>query len=76
MRITQAILRNQSTVLSTSSLINDYYGIGDVCFSLPTVIDRGGVENVLRLQLSSEEIEKLRHSAEVLKTTIRSLELG
>jgi len=47
-----------------------------VCFSLPTVIDRGGVENVLRLQLSSEEIEKLRHSAEVLKTTIRSLELG
>jgi len=76
MHITQAILRNQSTVLSTSSLINDYYGIGDVCFSLPTVIDRGGVENVLRLQLSSEEIEKLRHSAEVLKTTIRSLELG
>ncbi len=76
MRITQAILHNQSTVLSTSSLINDYYGIGDVCFSLPTVIDRGGVENVLRLQLSSEEIEKLRHSAEVLKTTIRSLELG
>ncbi len=76
MRITQAILRNQSTVLSTSSLINDYYGIGDVCFSLPTVIDRGGVENVLRLQLSSEEIEKLRHSAEVLKTTIRTLELG
>ena len=76
MRITQAILRNQSTVLSASSLINDYYGIGDVCFSLPTVIDRGGVENVLRLELSPEEIEKLRHSAEVLKTTIRGLELG
>ncbi len=76
MRITQAILRNQSTVLSASSLINDYYGIGDVCFSLPTVIDRGGVENVLRLQLSPEEIEKLRHSAEVLKTIIMSLELG
>ena len=76
MRITQAILRNQSTVLSASSLINDYYGIGNVCFSLPTVIDRGGVENVLRLELSPEEIEKLRHSAEVLKTTIRGLELG
>ena len=27
MRITQAILRNQSTVLSVSSLIEDYYGI-------------------------------------------------
>jgi len=63
-------------VLSASSLINDYYGIDDVCFSLPTVIDRCGVENVLRLELSSEEIGKLRHSAEVLKKTISSLELG
>lgn len=35
MRITQAILRNQSTVLSVSSLIDNYYGIRDVCFSLP-----------------------------------------
>jgi L-lactate dehydrogenase len=76
MRITQAILRNQSTVLSVSSLINDYYGISDVCFSLPTVIDRGGVETVLRLDLSPEEIEKLRHSAGVLKATIRGLDLG
>jgi L-lactate dehydrogenase len=76
MRITQAIVRNQRTVLSVSSLINDYYGISDVCFSLPTVIDRGGVEKVLRLELSPEEIEKLRHSAAVLRTTISSLELG
>jgi L-lactate dehydrogenase len=76
MRITQAILRNQSTVLSVSSVINDYYGISDVCFSLPTVIDRGGVENVLRLELNPEEAQKLRHSAEVLKTTIGSLDLG
>jgi L-lactate dehydrogenase len=76
MRITQAILRNQSTVLSVSSVINDYYGISDVCFSLPTVIDRGGVEKVLRLELNPEEIERLRHSAKVLKTTIGSLDLG
>ena len=76
MRITQAILRNQSTVLSASSLISDYYGISDVCFSLPTVIDRGGVENVLRLELSPKEIEKLRHSADLLKTIIGSLQLG
>jgi L-lactate dehydrogenase len=76
MRITQAILRNQSTVLSVSSLINDYYGISNVCFSLPTVIDRGGVEKVLRLELSPEEIEKLRHSAGVLQATIQGLDLG
>ena len=75
MRITQAILRDQSTVLSVSSLIHDYYGISDVYFSLPTVIDRGGVENVLRLELSPDEIEKLRHSASTLKAVVEKLKL-
>lgn len=75
MRITQAILRNQSTVLSVSSLIDDYYGMSDVYFSLPAVIDRGGVENVLRLELSPDEIEKLRHSAGMLKAVIGKLDL-
>lgn len=75
MQITQAILRNQRTVLSVSSLIRNYHGLDDVCFSLPTVIDRGGVEQVLRLELDPSEIEKLRLSAQVLRKTIRSLNL-
>lgn len=73
MRITQAILRNQRTVFSVSSLIDGYYGLTGVCFSLPTVVDRGGVEEVLRLQLDPTEQEKLRASAQVLKETIKSL---
>jgi len=75
MRLMEAILRDQSTVLSISSLIEDYYGVGDVCLSLPTVVDRGGVERVLRLDLSPEEIEGLRRSADILKTTIAQLNL-
>ena len=74
-RITQAILRHQKTVLSVSSLIRDYQGLSDVCFSLPTVVDRGGVEKVLRLDLDKTEKQKLRRSAEILKKTIRSLRL-
>jgi L-lactate dehydrogenase len=76
MRITQAILRNQSTVLSVSSLVKNYYGISDVCFSLPTVIDRGGVEKALCLELAPNEIEQLRHSAEILRETTSTLDLG
>ncbi|HXG94634.1 MAG TPA: L-lactate dehydrogenase [Blastocatellia bacterium] len=76
MRIVEAILRNQRTVLSVSSLIRDYYGISDVCLSLPTVVNRSGVERVLRLELNQDEIEKLRHSADVLKATIAQLGLG
>jgi L-lactate dehydrogenase len=71
----EAILRDQSTVLSVSSLIDQYYGIDNVYLSLPTVIDRGGVEGWLRLQLEEMEIVGLRRSADVLKSTIAQLEL-
>lgn len=76
LRIVEAILRNQNTVLSVSSLVNDYYGIGDLCLSLPTVVGRGGVEKVLHLALDDSEVTKLRRSAEILKSTIDQLKLG
>lgn len=75
LRIVEAILRDQRTVLSVSSLMEDYYDIHDVCLSLPTVIDRGGVERVIRLQLNLEEIEGIRQSAKILKDTILQLDL-
>ncbi|MFN8597999.1 MAG: L-lactate dehydrogenase [Anaerolineae bacterium] len=75
MRLVEAILRDQSTVLSVSSLIDQYYGIDDVYLSLPAVIDRGGVEGLLRLPLEEMEIVGLRRSADVLKQTIAQLEL-
>jgi len=76
LRITQSILRHQNTVLSVSSLIDDYCGISDVCFSLPTVVDRGGIQRVLRLELDETEKAKLRQSADVLRKTIAALGLA
>ncbi len=40
-RICEAIIRDQSTVLSVSSYIKDYYGISDVCLSIPSIVDHG-----------------------------------
>jgi L-lactate dehydrogenase len=74
-RIVEAILRNQRTVLTVSSLIDNYYGLSDVAFSLPTVIDRGGVEQVIRLRLADDEKAGLRHSGQRRSPTNRSLQL-
>ena len=74
LRIVEAIVRDQRTVLSVSSLINDYYGIDDVCLSLPTIIGAGGIEQVLRVGLSPGEATALRRSAAVLRETIASLD--
>lgn len=73
LRIVEAIIRDQSTVLSVSNLIDNFYGINDVYLSLPCVVDRGGVEKVIYLDLSDEEVLGLRKSASVLRKMIEDL---
>jgi L-lactate dehydrogenase len=75
MRIVEAILRDQSTVLSVSSLVQGQFGLNDVCLSLPTVVSHRGIERVLQLDLAPDEITKLQNSASVLKKTIDLLNL-
>jgi len=72
-RICEAILRGQNTVLSVSTLIHDYYGIDDVYLSLPCVIGREGVQKFMRLPLNEKEIEGLQKSAKILKEMIHTL---
>ncbi|HWQ45344.1 MAG TPA: L-lactate dehydrogenase [Longilinea sp.] len=73
MRIMEAIIRDQGTVLSVSTLIRDYYCINDVYLSLPSVIDAEGVVRSLRLDLDEQEMTGLCHSAEVLKSTLKTI---
>jgi len=73
LRIVEAILRDQNTVLSVSSLVKNYYSISGVCLSLPTVVNRTGIESVLRLELSENEASAFRKSAGVLAKTIREI---
>ncbi len=49
--------------------------MNDVCFSLPTVIDRGGIQKVIKLKLADEERIGLINSANVLKNMIKQLGL-
>lgn len=72
-RIIRSILRDENSVLPVSTLINDYYGINDVCLSIPCVVNRKGVEKFLKLELSAEEQEQLNHSAETLKQLLKSM---
>ena len=74
-RIVEAILRGQHTVLSVSTLIQDYYGIDDVYLSLPCVIGPDGVNKFLRLPLNEEEVAGLQKSSIVLKETLHTLGL-
>ncbi|WP_211340896.1 L-lactate dehydrogenase [Xylanimonas allomyrinae] len=66
-RIIEAVLKNEHRVLTVSSRLDDYYGVTDVCLSVPSVVDRRGVPEVLRVPLSDAEIAGLTASAESMK---------
>ena len=74
-RIIEAVLYDQRQVLPVSSLLDGQAGIHDVCLSLPSVVDRLGVELVLPSPLSEGEVTGLRRSADMVKGVIRSLGL-
>lgn len=64
--IVEAILRDQHTVLTVSSLLNGQYGVNDMCISLPTIVGARGIEEVLTLAISPEEEAAFKRSAATL----------
>jgi len=74
-RICESIIRDENTILTVSGLIEGAYGISDCCLSLPAVVNSEGRGRPLKLPLTVEEEEALRHSAEVLKAAIRQIKL-
>jgi len=74
-RITQAILNDENAILPVSSLVDGYLGISDVYLSLPSVINRSGVREVLKIQLNGEEEEAFKNSAQALKKVIKEVGL-
>ena len=73
MRIIEAIVRNQNTVLPVSSLVTDYYGVSDIALSLPSIVNRSGIERLVPLSLDEAEAAALRHSADVLRQTLAKI---
>jgi len=71
--IVETILGNYRSVLPVSTLMTGQYGVTDMSLSLPCVVGRNGVEEILTLNLSQEEEEGFRLSAEKLKATLKSL---
>jgi L-lactate dehydrogenase len=74
-RIIEAILRDENTILTVSTLAA-HYGISEVCVSLPTKVNCKGADQILHLPLNQEELSGLFKSAESVKAAISALNLG
>lgn len=74
-RIVEALLRDENSVLPVSTLISGYYGINDVCLSIPSVVNSSGVKKFLKIKLSDLEQKQLKESADALKQIIKDVKI-
>ena len=74
-KIAEAIVRDSHTVAPVSVSLNGEYGLSGLCLSIPTVIGGQGAEQILEINLSDGEQEKLRKSASELKEVLSQIEL-
>jgi L-lactate dehydrogenase len=74
-KIVESIVRNENSILTISCYLENYHGIGDVCLSVPAVVNRDGVKKIIDLPLDEKEEEAFRKSAEAVKEINKSLGL-
>ena len=74
-RITQAILKDENAILPVSSLVEDYLGVNDVYLSLPAILNKNGIREVLKIDLNKKEQEDFKKSALAIKSVIKEVGL-
>ena len=74
-RIAESIVKDQRAVLPASVVLSGQYGLEGVALSIPSVLGRGGVEEILEIPLSQEEDQALTASAHQMAEAIGALAL-
>ncbi|AKI97293.1 L-lactate dehydrogenase [Kosmotoga pacifica] len=72
-RILEAIIGDSHSVLTISTVHNEFEGIKEVPFSVPSVLGRNGVERILPLKLSEKERAGLIKSALTIRKAIDTI---
>lgn len=68
--IISAIFHDEKKVLPASTLLKGQYGQDDVYASVPCVIGKDGIENVIEFDLDEKEQAKFKNSCNVIKEYI------
>lgn len=74
-RICEAIVRNERSILPVSTIMHGEYGINDVSLSMPAIVGKDGIETLVPISLSFDELSKLQESAHTLKNILAENEL-
>ena len=74
-RIAACIVKDEHAVLPISVVMDGQYGLNGLALSIPSILGRQGLEEILEIPLSPEEDRALQASARQMQEAIASLDL-
>lgn len=66
--IVETIMRDSRKVVPLSTLLTGQYGLENIALSLPCILGRNGIAQVIDLPLSTSELAALKNSASILRS--------
>lgn len=71
----KSIILNEHKILPCCVLLNGEYGLNDVYCGVPTKLSNKGVEEIIEIDLTKEEIDSLKNSSNAVKMNIKKLNI-
>lgn len=72
-QMTEAILKDRNLIVPCSAYMNGEYGLKDMFFGVPVVLNRSGIARIIEYNLSAEENAQFEKSAAAVKETHEAL---
>ena len=69
-RVCEAIVRDEKSVLPVSSLMYGAFDIDGLALSMPAIVGKDGVECLVPLEMSEDELDELRKTAATVKAIV------
>jgi len=72
-RMAQAMIKNTHEIYPASIYLQGEYGLDDICFGVPVILGKHGVEQIIELDLNEAERAALMRSADLIRGTMAHL---
>lgn len=69
----ESIIRDKKRLFPVAAYLNGQYGLKDVFVGVPVKLGMNGVEEIIELKLSKEELDALKVSADSVKSNVAKL---
>lgn len=70
----RSILYDQHRLMFTSAYLTGQYGLTDLCIGVPVKLGKSGIEQIIELQLTSDETSALHNSVTSIRESINLLQ--